>query len=111
MMLLLSLVLLVTTEAGAMEVTRSVSSFTRSRVRFQYRPGAEDNQTRHEVVEARFAVGAPVLPVAGLLGKPSSSIKACQNVSKLSNEVKCENVFYLCITIENKTGITLFLFL
>ena len=82
--LLLSLVLLVTMEA--MEVTRSVTSFTSSRVRIQY--GAEDNQTRHEVLEARFAVGAPVLPAAGLLGKPSSSIKACQNVSKLSNEVK-----------------------
>ena len=87
-MSLLSLVLLVTMEVGAMEVTRSVSSFTRSRVRVQYRPGPEDNITRHEEVEARFAVGAPVLPAAGLLGKPSSSIRACQNVSKLSNEVK-----------------------
>ena len=37
MMLLLSLVLLVTSEAGAMEVTRTVSSFTRSRVSLQYR--------------------------------------------------------------------------
>ena len=88
LMLLISLVLLVTMEVGAMEVTRSVSSFTRSRVRVQYTPGPEDNNTRHEVVEARFAVGAPVLPATGLLGKPSSSIKACQNVSKLSNEVK-----------------------
>ena len=84
--LLLSLVLLVTMEA--MEVTRTVTSFTSSRVRIQYGPGSDDNQTQHEVLEARFAVGAPVLPAAGFLGKPSSSIKACQNVSKLSNEVK-----------------------
>ena len=77
---------LVAREAGAMEVTRTVSSFTRSRVRLQHR--GRDNQTLHEVVEARFAAGAPVLPAAGLLGKPSASIRACQNVSKLSNEVK-----------------------
>ena len=48
----------------------------------------EDNQTLTEVVEARFAVGAPVLPAVGVLGKPFSSIRACQNVTKLSNEVK-----------------------
>ena len=82
----LSLLLLVTIEVRAMEVTRTVSSFTRSRVRFQYRD--EGNQTVHGVVEARFAIGAPILPAVGVLGKPSSNIRACQNVSKLSDEVK-----------------------